>query len=195
VPPILYQDRHLVVFDKPAGQHVVPPRAGGPALSTETGLYVCHRLDVGTSGVLVMARSAGGHRRINEAFAERRVEKRYVAVVTAPTLPDSGEVDVPLGEWKRSRVVIGKGRDARSRYRVLWRTEGRVGVEVEPVTGRTHQVRAHLAWLGAPILGDEDYGGRPADRIYLHAWRLVLPWPGPADRLELEAPLPPGFTP
>lgn len=194
MPTILFQDRHLVVFDKPAGVPVVPTRGGGPSLADETGLLVCHRLDVGTSGVLVMARSAAGHRMVNAAFAERRVDKRYFAVVTG-ALPDEGVTHLPLGEWKRGRVAIGSGKAAESRWWVRWRADERAGVEVNPITGRTHQVRAHLAAAGAPILGDEDYGGRPAARIHLHAWRLVLPWPGRDDRLELVAPLPPGFAP
>lgn len=193
MPAILYQDRHLVVFDKPAGVPVVPGRDGGPALSTETGWLVCHRLDAGTSGVLVMAKSAAGHRMVNAAFAERRVEKVYAAVCTG-ALPDAGTVDVPLGEWKRGRVVIGRGKPSLTRYVVSWRGADRMGVEAHPVTGRTHQVRAHLAHAGGPILGDVDYGGRPAERIYLHAWRLVLPWPDPGDRLTIEAPLPEGFA-
>lgn len=191
---MLYQDRHLVVLNKAPGIGVVPGRDGGPSLAGETGLLVCHRLDVGTSGVLVMARTAAGHRMVNAAFAERKVEKTYAAVVTGDP-PEEARVDVPLGDWRRGRVLIGRGKPSLTWVRVRWRAEGLVGIEAKPVTGRTHQVRAHLSWLGAPILGDEDYGGRPAARIHLHAWRLVLPWPGPDDRLDLTAPLPPGFEP
>lgn len=190
----LYRDRHIVILDKPAGIPTIPPRAGGPSVTWETGLLVCHRLDTDTSGCLVMARSVAGQRRVSEAFAQGRVQKQYAAVV-AGDLPDEGEIDLPIGEWKRGRVSVGQGRDAKTRWRVRWRADGRAGVLAEPLTGRTHQIRAHLSAKGAPILGDPTYGGPPADRLYLHAWRIALPWPGPGDRLEVEAPLPPGFDP
>ncbi len=141
-----------------------------------------------------MARSLAGQRMISEAFATGRVHKEYLAVV-AGDLPDEGEVDLPIGEWKRGRVKIGEGRPARTRFRVRWRAGGRTGVLAIPLTGRTHQIRAHLASLGAPIVGDPTYGGPEADRLYLHAWRIRLPWPGPNDELWAEAPPPPGFDP
>lgn len=190
--PVLYRDRHLLVIDKPAGIDTVPDRQGSDSVVGRTGLMVCHRLDRGTSGVLVLGRSAAGHRLVNAAFAEGRVRKQYRAVV-AGELADAGEVDLPIGPWKRGRVVVGVGRAARTRWTVRWREGGRAGVLAEPLTGRTHQIRAHLAAAGAPVVGDEDYGGPPADRLYLHAWRLTLPWPGRHDALLLEAPVPPGF--
>lgn len=189
---MLFRDRHLVVIDKPAGVDTVPDRQGSDSVATRTGLLVCHRLDRGTSGVLVLARSAAGHRLVNAAFAEGRVQKQYAAVAVG-ALPDAGEVDAPIGAWRRGRVSVGEGKPARTRYRVRWRDGERLGVLAEPLTGRTHQIRAHLALAGAPLLGDPDYGGPPADRLYLHAWRIVLPWPGPGDTLTVEAPLPPGF--
>jgi tRNA pseudouridine32 synthase / 23S rRNA pseudouridine746 synthase len=188
----LYRDRHLEVLEKPAGIPVIPPRQGGPNLAEQLGLMVCHRLDTETSGVLVMARSAAGHRVISQAFAEGRVEKEYAAVVVGD-LPDEGESDVPLGAWHRGRVAIGRGKPARTRWTVRWRKDGRAGVLVRPLTGRTHQIRAHLSHAGAPILGDEAYGGPPADRLYLHAWAVRLPWPGPDDKLEIRSALPPAF--
>lgn len=192
---ILYQDRHLVVLDKPVGIPVIPGRDGGPSLSSQTGYLVCHRLDRDTSGVLVMARSAAGQRLMSIAFAEGKVEKHYLAVVTAPIV-DEVTVEVPLGEWRRGRVQIGQGKACRTTFTRLWSTpDGRNGVHARPTTGRTHQIRAHLCSLGAPILGDIDYGGKPARRIHLHAWRVVLPWPGAADRLVIEAPVPEGFEP
>ncbi|MFZ5478392.1 MAG: RluA family pseudouridine synthase [Myxococcota bacterium] len=190
----LYRDRHLEVLDKPAGIPVVPPRQGGDNLAQMTGFFVCHRLDTETSGVLVMARTAAGHRLLSTAFAEGRVEKEYAAVV-AGDLPDEGESTVPLGAWHRGRVAIGRGRPSRTHWKVRWREDGRAGVLVMPITGRTHQIRAHLSERGAPIVGDEAYGGPPSDRLYLHAWAVRIPWPGPGDRLEIRSPLPPGFDP
>ena len=191
---VLYSDRHLVVFDKPGGVPVIPSRQGGASIAGESGLLVCHRLDTETSGVLVLARSAAGHRLMNAAFAEGRVEKTYRAVVDRP-IADAVDVNLAIGLWRRGRVSVGHGKPARTAFAVRWRDGGRIGVEARPFTGRTHQIRAHLASLDAPIAGDEDYGGTPADRLYLHAAAIVLPWPHAESRLRVEAPLPPGFDP
>ncbi len=180
------------MLDKPGGIPVVPSREGGPCVESETGLLVCHRLDRETSGCLVMARTPEGQRRMSQAFADGRIQKEYLAVVVGH-LPDAGEVDLPIGEWKRGRVQIGSGRPARTRFEVRWRADGRVGVIVRPLTGRTHQIRAHLSSLGAPIVGDPTYGGPEADRLYLHAWRVRLPSTGPDEGVWVEAPIPPGF--
>lgn len=161
-------------------------------MSGETGLMVCHRLDVDTSGVLVMAQSAAGHRTINAAFADRRVEKGYLAICEGE-LPDTGECRLPLGEWKRGRVQVGVGKPSLTRWRVRARQGTRLLVEAFPETGRTHQVRAHLGASGAPLLGDEAYGGPAGWGLMLHAWWIVLPWPGAQDRLFLTVPPPPAF--
>ncbi len=190
--PVLYSDRHLVVFNKPAGLPTMPPRDGGPSVAQETGLWVCHRLDADTSGVLVMAQSATGQRSVNAAFAERRVEKGYLAVGEGE-LADEGECTLPLGEWKRGRVQVGSGKAALTRWRVRGRQGRRLLIEAFPETGRTHQVRAHLAASGAPLLGDEAYGGPAGFPLALHAWWLRLPWPGGTDRLLLSVPPPPAF--
>ena len=191
-PQVLYEDAHIVVVDKPSGIGVVSGRNDDDALAARLGLLVCHRLDVGTSGALVLARTALGQRTISEAFAEAKVEKTYLALCQG-TLPDSGLVEVPLGDWKRGRVQIGRGRNAITRFEVARRNGSRLRVYAFPHTGRTHQIRAHLAWSGAPIVGDEDYGGPPSTRIFLHALRVALPWPSTGDRLEVSAPEPAGF--
>ena len=193
-PPTLYEDRDIVVIDKPCGIGVVAGRNDDDALAVQLGLLVCHRLDVGTSGVLVLARTALGQRKISEAFASGAVEKTYLALCHGK-LPEEGLVDVPLGDWKRGRVQIGRGRNAVTRFQVERRSGSRLRVLAFPQTGRTHQVRAHLAWSGAAIVGDEDYGGPPSTRVFLHALRVVLPWPSPDARLELGAPEPSGFEP
>lgn len=190
----IYRDRHIQVVDKPVGVPVEPGRDGGPSVVAMTGLQATHRLDQETSGCLILARSPEAAARINRLFAERRVEKAYLAVSTGP-IADAGEVEVPLGEWQRGRVVIGRGRPAHTAWTVRWRAEDRSGLTVRPTTGRTHQIRAHLSTVGAPLLGDPTYGGPRADRLYLHAWSLRLPWPGPGDVLELFAPAPAGFDP
>ncbi len=189
---MLYQDRHLTVFDKPAGLPSIPSRGGGPSLATETGLLVCHRLDAETTGVIVMARTTAGQRLVSAAFEARRVEKVYLAVCRG-VLADRGVCTIPLGEWKRGRVQIGQGRSAETAWTVRAREQGRLLVEARPRTGRTHQVRAHLAESGAPLLGDEAYGGESGHPLALHAWRLTLPWPGANDRLEFVAAPPPSL--
>lgn len=191
--PTLYDDHGIVVVDKPSGVGVVPGRHDDASLAAELGLLVCHRLDVGTSGALVLARTADAQRRMSEAFAAAAVHKTYLAVCVG-ALPDDGAVDLPLGEWKRGRVQIGRGRPARTRYRVDARVGARLRVLAYPETGRTHQIRAHLSAAGAPIVGDEDYGGPPAPRILLHAAEVVLPWPTARDRLTVRAPEPAEFV-
>lgn len=189
---ILYEDRHLVVLDKPVGIPVIPPREGGASVATETGYLVCHRLDTDTSGCLVMAKTAAGHRMMNLAFSEGRVRKTYT-VVAEGNLPEEGEVRLAIGTWRRGRVSVGEGKSAITRYRVEWRRGTLLGALAWPLTGRTHQIRAHFSAAGAPLVGDPTYGGPIADRLMLHAWQVELPWPRPGDRLCLSAPIPFSF--
>lgn len=190
--PLLYQDRHIEIVDKPVGLAVIPGRNGGESIAGLTGRLIVHRLDTETSGCLVLARSVAGQRMISIAFEERRVKKEY-AVVVVGELPDAGTINLPIGRWHNGRVSTGSGKDAVTGYRVVWRRDGRCGVIAEPVTGRTHQIRAHLASLRAPILGDVMYGAPAAERIFLHAHRITLPWPKREDALTVEAPMPDGF--
>ncbi len=189
----LYRDRHLEVIDKPPGIPVVPARDGGDSIVGKTGLLVVHRLDTDTSGALVLARSEHGQRVLSAAFQDGRVGKVYAALCTGSLPATSGTCDVPLGEWKRSRVKIGEGKASRTAWELLRQEGERLAVVARPQTGRTHQVRAHLCHLGAPIVGDEAYGGVEAARIHLHAWRIDLPWPERDGTLTIEAPLPAGF--
>lgn len=192
--PVLYRDDHLEIVDKPAGVAVTDgrdARAADPVIA-RLGLLLCHRLDVGTSGVLVLARTPHGQRVVSDAFSRGAVRKTYLALV-AGTPPDSGLIDLPLGEWKRGRVQIGRGRPARTRYTVVERKGARARLLLWPETGRTHQLRAHLSSIGAPIVGDEDYGGPAASRVYLHASQVALPWPDRGETV-VDAPEPSGFT-
>jgi 23S rRNA pseudouridine1911/1915/1917 synthase len=152
-----------------------------------------HRLDRETSGVLLFARTREACELVQERWSEAR--KTYLAVVEGRPLPDAGVIDEPLREDRALNVHVGRGPDAkpaRTRYRTLELAAGRALLEVELDTGRRHQIRAHLAWLGHPVVGDDRYG-TPAPRLGLHALRLELDHPRSRAALVLEAPAPRGF--
>jgi 23S rRNA pseudouridine1911/1915/1917 synthase len=215
---ILHEDADLLVVDKPAGMAVVPGdhRPAGTLANALRGLGrplsgiegpqrpgIVHRLDSGTSGALVVAKHDDAHRRLASLFLAHAVGRRYLAVVTG--LPgwagDELQLDAPLARRRRGRKAQGvrfAGRPARTAFAVAERypAAGMALVVARPVTGRTHQIRAHLAWLGHPIAGDTLYAPGDARRAWaglglrrpmLHAAAIVLPG------LEVTAPLPPDF--
>jgi tRNA pseudouridine32 synthase/23S rRNA pseudouridine746 synthase len=206
----LYADASLLVFDKPAELLAVPGR--GPerqdCLSARAqALYpdalIVHRLDQSTSGLMLMARGARMQRALSMAFAARRVHKRYVALVAGRVEPPAGAwgvIDLPLiVDWPnrpRSIVDHSLGKPSVTRWRVLAYDPGSdsTRLELEPVTGRSHQLRVHLKALGHPILGDNLYA--PADvlarspRLLLHASRLELTHPLSGEALRFESPVP-----
>ena len=207
---VIHLDPQLVAVDKPAGMpsHPLQPGERGTVVNAlvarhpecaeasadprEGGLV--HRLDTLTSGVLLAARTAEAWRALREAFSGRQVDKRYLAVVTGP-VADEGEIDLPLrhrGDHVEP-AMAGGGREALTDFRVLSRAGDASLLEVRIHTGVLHQIRAHLAAIGAPVLGDTDYGGRPLpglDRFFLHAARLGFSHPATGSRLEITAPLP-----
>ncbi len=225
---VVYADERLVVIDKPAGISLATRRAEPHAavarllaavdasrrlalgLSPDSLLLV-HRLDVGTSGLVVVARDADSHRRLVRCFSERSVEKTYLAVVWGRPRPATGEWSWPLGPDRRDRRrmrVDPAGRSALSRYRVIGGPGFASLVMLTPATGRTHQLRVHLAHAGHPIVGDDLYGGprhrgvrdaamraalQPPHPL-LHAWRLVISLPGETDPLRCEAIVPRTFA-
>ena len=154
-----------------------------------------HRLDTLTSGVLLAARDPATWRAVREAFGERRVEKVYLAVVTGP-VADVGDIDLPLrhrGDHVEP-ALGGDGREALTSFRALSRSGDAALLEVRIQTGVLHQIRAHLAAVGAAVLGDVAYGGRPhpgLDRFFLHAARLGILHPVSGSRLDVSARLPP----
>ena len=210
---VLHEDGALLAVAKPPGRLVVPGR--GPAERTlqaelEEGfgrLWVVHRLDRGTSGVLLFARSAEAHRAVNLAFDRREVGKVYLAFVRG-TLPDALRIDAPLAPARKGRMRVARPGEPRAKaastaFRVgerFARAEVTALVEASPETGRTHQIRVHLAHAGAPLCFDPDYGPRQPlrdaggatllDRTPLHAAILELAHPSTGARLRLEAPLP-----
>lgn len=209
---VLHQDAALLAVAKPPGRLVIPGR--GPAERTvqaelEEGfgsLWVVHRLDRGTSGVLLFARSAEAHRAVNLAFDRREVGKVYLAFVRG-ALPDALRIDAPLAPARKGRMRVARpgeprAKEAATAFRVrerFARAEVTALVEAAPETGRTHQIRVHLAHAGAPLCFDPDYGPREPlreggatllDRTPLHAAALELAHPDTGARLRLEAPLP-----
>lgn len=203
--PIVFVDEHVVVVDKPAGMPSVPARAplDPPSvmhrLAAEFGpLEAVHRLDRDTSGLLVLARTRAARATLGRAFEERLVSKTYLAVVSGRLPSEQGVIHLPLAadplEPPRQRPDPILGRRAESRWRRLAGLDGDGPrfelVLLEPVTGRSHQLRAHLAWLGAPIVGDRLYGGPQAAGLALHAARLQFPHPETAARIECAAPPP-----
>ena len=190
----------LLVLDKPAGLavHSGPrtPLSLDQALDTlrmgrRERPQPAHRLDRDTSGCLVLGRDVRAVRRLGALFAEGAVEKTYVACVVGD-LADAGEIDAPLAKissaaagWRM--VVDANGKPAMTRWQVLMRAEGLTLVELRPATGRTHQLRVHLAHIGAPIVGDPVYGAA-GSAMRLHASRLRFAWRGAI--VDVRAPLP-----
>ena len=159
------------------------------------GQLVVHRLDMDTSGLMVVALDADAQRELSLQFEERKPEKRYVALVAGLVRDDEGTIDLPmrLDITNRPYQIIDhvQGRAATTHFRVLTRETDRTRIEFRPVTGRTHQLRVHACYgLGHPILGDPLYKGSPAERLMLHASYLSFLAPGGAARLEFHSPAP-----
>lgn len=223
-PQILFQDEHLLAVNKPARMLSAPGRGNTPTLADwmreHAGLpdepfRIVHRLDRDASGVILFARTLSAQRRLVTQFSKREVEKVYIAMVSGFVEGD-GEVNLNLGFDKNKKFVTvvktGRGKTARTIYRVLKRLAGNTLVECRPVTGRTHQIRVHMAAIGHPLTVDPDYGGGTAvllsnfkpryrlsgrhderpliDRLTLHAARIEFRHPADDRPMVLEAPLP-----
>ncbi|WP_257463343.1 RluA family pseudouridine synthase [Archangium lipolyticum] len=205
---VLHEDADVIAVDKPAGMTAQPTegRVGdslvdrvGEHLKTPAGLV--HRLDRETSGVTVFGKTPQATTALAEEFREGRARKRYLAAVGPVELPSQGTIDLPLskdpsrpGRWRATRAA--NGIPAFTEYRVLHAGKDFCLVELLPQTGRTHQLRAHLTALGAPILGDKRYGGAAraggieAPRCLLHAQALELAHPRTGVTVRFEAPVP-----
>ena len=211
--PLIHADAHLLVFDKPAGLLAVPGR--GPdnqdclsarAQALFPDALIVHRLDMATSGLIVLARGIEAQRRLSLSFEKRRVHKRYVAVVAgSPDSPatDSGwnEINLPLIiDWMarpRSKVDHAIGKPSLTRWRIAPEASplaGSTRLELEPVTGRSHQLRVHLMAIGCPILGDPLYASEAqqamAPRLLLHAQAIEIPHPATGQPVRFETPCP-----
>jgi 23S rRNA pseudouridine1911/1915/1917 synthase len=217
---VVFKDRALLVIDKPAGL-VVHPGAGNASHTLQNALLaldaklalvpragLVHRLDKDTSGLMIVARTPESHAALTAQIAAREIERRYVAVCTG-VMTAGGTVDEPIGRHRSQRIrmaVRGDGREAVTHYRVVKRFRGHTLVNAQLETGRTHQIRVHLAHIGFPVVGDPVYGGRKRlprgatpqllsmlerfKRQALHAAHLKLAHPTSGEMVEWEAPLP-----
>ena len=204
MPSIVHRDDRLLVLDKPSGLLAVPGR--GPDLQDclarrvqklfPTALVV-HRLDRDTSGLMLMALDAAAQRDLSRQFEQRQVKKHYRCIVRGVPERSSGLVDLPIARDParppRYRIDHETGRPSQTHWRVLERLGDRARLDVEPITGRAHQIRLHLATLGHPILGDPLYGDDEtradceaslAPRLLLHATLLALTHPADGQRVE-----------
>jgi len=210
---VVYEDEDLVVVDKPAGM-VVHPAHGhqdGTLVNALLGRYpdlpvdednrpgIVHRLDKDTSGLIIAVKNEAARRKLQLQFKEGQVEKTYLALVEGKVEPGRGMIDAPVGRdprhRKRMAVVRKGGREAVTEYQVLEHLEDYTLVEVRPRTGRTHQVRVHLAFIGHPVVGDTVYGYRKQrlglKRQFLHAQRLGFHLPSSGEHMALTSELPP----
>ena len=220
---ILYQDSHLLVIDKPSGM-VVHPGAGNPRGTLANALVhyfqqisrretirpgIVHRLDKQTSGLLIVAKQEWVHDFLSRQFSSRKIEKQYLALVYKRMDRQKGEIRVPLGRHPTARTKIStrsqRPKEALTEYRVLRSYENFSYLQVTPHTGRTHQIRVHLAHLGHAVVGDETYGPRKQQlkspvlasairdlgRYFLHANHLTFTHPESKQRVSFESPLPP----
>ena len=207
VVTVIHADQWLLVTLKPAGLLSVPGRGvdkQGCALAQIQVAYgdalVVHRLDMATSGLMMFARGAQVQRQLSMAFAQRAVSKRYVAVVHGDLASDCGEIDLPLlTDWPNrplQKVDAELGKPSLTRYSVLVRdaTQNNSRLLLEPVTGRSHQLRIHLRELGHPILGDALYAPEPvlalSSRLLLHATSLSFSHPATGEALQFNSEAP-----
>ncbi len=209
---VVYEDPDILVVDKPPGLPV-HPSPGHPTHTLVNALLahctdlsgvggelrpgIVHRLDMDTSGLMVVAKNDAAHRAVARQLQDRQVAKSYLALVWGIPEPREGNIDRPIARDPRNRkrmAVVEGGRDARTRYTV-WRRLGECAlVEARPETGRTHQIRVHLASVGHPIVGDQVYSRRRTklvSRQFLHAHRLRLRLPSTDQEMEFSTPLAP----
>lgn len=196
---ILYEDRWLLAYDKEAGtpSQQVPHDAynnlyHGLMRRLDGYIALHHRLDRDVSGVMLFCRDRGLNRAVGDLFREGRIEKVYQAVAYGAAASEAWTVDRPIAKRDGKYLCVddGKGKPARTDFEVLGRMEGRTLVRARPRTGRTHQIRLHLASGGNPIVGDERYGGPPGPRLMLHASTLEFRHPATKAPMRIEAPLP-----
>lgn len=206
-PQILYQDKDVLVVTKPSGLLSNPGRAPNLQDSVQTRLaaqfpqlYLIHRLDMATSGLMVFARRRKAETELKQQFANRSVDKTYLArVAGVPAVPSGcihaalGPVpDLPAGSPPRHQICVDGGKTATTYYQTVWHNHNSALLQLKPITGRSHQLRVHLSHLGHPILGDTIYADpkaqQAAARLLLHATKLAFFQPYSGERLEFFCP-------
>lgn len=214
-PPVrvVFEDDHVLVVSKPGGlvTHPTARRRSGTLVNRLLGMGVrlapaggelrpgiVHRLDAGTSGLLIVAKTDEAYAELSDGFRHRTVDRRYLALVRGQVAHDSFGVEAPLGR-RAAKIVVDRvdGRPATTSFEVRERMPRATLLEAAPETGRTHQIRVHLSAIGYPILGDRAYGGGGDEamrvglaRPFLHAWRLRFRHPVTGEQVSLEDPLP-----
>jgi 23S rRNA pseudouridine1911/1915/1917 synthase len=207
---ILYEDPFMVVINKASGI-VIHPGAGTTETTLVEGLLVdrklpvlddparpgvVHRLDMETSGVIVVAKTLNALDALKEQFADRSTKKHYIAVVDGTFNETEGHIDAPIGRnpaMPQRMSIQSGGRNAQTDFNVLSDLNGTSLLWVRPRTGRTHQIRVHMRYTGHSVVGDEKYGGSDANRLMLHAWRLTIRHPMHGEPMEFRAPVPESF--
>jgi 23S rRNA pseudouridine1911/1915/1917 synthase len=208
---IVFEDSDLIVVDKPAGL-LVHPAAGQhtgtlvnailarcPDLGEINGSIrpgIVHRLDKDTSGLMMVAKNDAAQKSLSRQIKQRSIKKGYLALVLGRLTPEHGAIDAPIGRHPRDRkrmAVVSGGREAKTEYRVIKYMDDHTLLEVMPETGRTHQIRVHLAAIGHPVFGDHIYGKRSVilGRQFLHAHRLGFRLPSTGKFVEFNSELPP----
>lgn len=195
-PEILYEDENVIVVNKPAGLLSEAKGEYCPERTLADFGLICHRLDRDTSGVMILAKSEEVQKCLKRQFQDRKVHKTYYAVVEGELKHPEAKIELPLiRDLKRPTTfrVDPNGKPAETFYKVVKSDGEHSLVELKPVTGRTHQLRVHMKFLGHPIMGDRVYDGEKAERLFLHAKELEITLPG-GKRVSFTAELPQEFT-
>ena len=208
---IIYEDQFIIVIDKDAGMVVHPTldHPGGTLVNAllfhlkkqtlpETGENlrpgIVHRLDRGTSGLIVVAKDQEALENLKKQFKERKVVKKYTALVTGRIEPSRGEISKPIERHPKNRKKFVAAKSGKEAITYYWKKEGIGGlfslIEAQPKTGRTHQIRVHLASIGYPVVGDKLYGGRMASRMFLHASFIEFSHPHTKKKISFTSSLP-----
>lgn len=210
----IHEDDACLVLNKPAGLSVMGERHDTDLvrIAADAGetLYPAHRIDKVTSGAILLAKDLKAHGELTRQFNKRTVGKSYLAITASEGLPEAGTVELPLSVGRKNRVRVAAPRESIAEhggvwtvpdgdvfthvksyesvttFKRLWAGDGRTLMSVHPQTGRRHQIRVHLAWIGHPIIGDPLFDKGAEGRTGLHSWRLAFEVPG-GDRVEIEA--------